>query len=135
MGFHHRMRESWKRRGRWYLRKWPSPRAMASIRGKIGERTDRRPARLPLETVVENLNPVLRGLGAYFRYGNSAGKFDAIDTYVNQRLAILATPSTGYEGGTAPPALTLGGSPASASIASAERSGPRLRMPDGERCR
>jgi RNA-directed DNA polymerase len=98
LGFHHRMRESWKRRGRWYLQKWPSPRAMASIRGKIRERTDRRLARLPLETVVENLNPVLRGWGSYFRYGNSAAKFDAIDTYVNQRLAILASTKHGLRG-------------------------------------
>src|SRR5918993_2350338 len=52
LGFHHRMRESWKRRGRWYLQKWPGPRAMASIRGKIRERTDRRFARLPLDMVV-----------------------------------------------------------------------------------
>jgi RNA-directed DNA polymerase len=91
LGFDHRMRESWKRRGRWYLQRWPSPRAMASIRGKIRERTDRRLARLPLEWAVENLNPVLRGWGAYFRYGNSAAKFAAIDSYVNERLAILAS--------------------------------------------
>ena len=38
------------------------------------------------------------GLGAYFRYGNSAGKFDAIDTYVNQRLAILASTKHGLRG-------------------------------------
>jgi hypothetical protein len=64
LGFHHRMRESWKRPGRWYLQKWPSPRAMASIRGKIRKRTDRRYARLPLEQVAADLN---RGWGAYFR--------------------------------------------------------------------
>jgi RNA-directed DNA polymerase len=98
LGFHHRMRESWKRRGRWYLHKWPSPRAMASIRGKIRERTDRRLARLPLEWAVENLNPALRGWGRYFRYGNSAAKFAAIDSYVNERLAILASAKHGLQG-------------------------------------
>jgi RNA-directed DNA polymerase len=99
LGFHHRMRESWKRRGRWYLQKWPSPRAMASIRGKIRERTDRRFARLPLDMVVKNnLNPVLRGWGAYFRYGNSGQKFAAIDSYVNERLAILASAKHGLNG-------------------------------------
>jgi RNA-directed DNA polymerase len=98
LGFHHRVRESWKRRGRWYLQKWPTPRAMASIRGKIRERTDRRLARLPLAQVVENLNPMLRGWGAYFRYGNSARKFDAIDHYVNQRLAMLASTKHGLHG-------------------------------------
>lgn len=98
LGFHHHMRESWKRRGRWYLQKWPTPRAMASIRGKIRERTDRRYAHLPLEWIVENLNPVLRGWGAYFRYGNSARKFAAIDAYVNQRLAMLASTKHGLRG-------------------------------------
>ena len=98
LGFHHRMRESWKRPGRWYLQKWPSPRAMASIRGKIRNRTDRRYARLPLEQVVADLNPVLRGWGAYFRYGNSAAKFGQIDGYVNARLAILASTKHGLTG-------------------------------------
>ena len=58
---------------------------------KIRERTDRRYAHLPLGWIVENLNPVLRGWGAYFRDGNSARKFAAIDAYVNQRLAMLAS--------------------------------------------
>jgi group II intron reverse transcriptase/maturase len=98
LGFHHRVKESWKRRGRWYLQKWPSPRAMASIRGKIRERTDRRYARLPLDVVVENLNPVIRGWGRYFRYGNSGQKFDAIDSYVHERLAILASVKHGLQG-------------------------------------
>jgi RNA-directed DNA polymerase len=98
LGFHHRMRESWKRPGRWYLQKWPSPRAMASIRGKIRERTDRRFARLPLASAVEDLNPVLRGWGGYFRYGNSAAKFAHIDAYVNERLAILASIKHGLQG-------------------------------------
>ena len=63
LGFEHRMRESWKQPGRWYLQKWPSRRAMASIRGKIRARTDRRYAGLPLEWAVEDLNRVLRGWG------------------------------------------------------------------------
>jgi RNA-directed DNA polymerase len=98
LGFHHRMRKSWKRPGRWYLQQWPTPRAMASIRAKIRERTDRSHARLPLGAVVDNLNPVLRGWGAYFRYGNSAAKFDQIDAYVNQRLAMLASTKHGLHG-------------------------------------
>jgi RNA-directed DNA polymerase len=97
LGFEHRMRKSW-RTGYWYLQKWPSPRAMASIRGKIRDRTDRRYARLPLEWAVEDLNRVLRGWGAYFRYGNSGQKFDTIDSYVNERLAILASAKHGLQG-------------------------------------
>jgi RNA-directed DNA polymerase len=66
LGFEHRVRESKKWRGRWYLQKWPSPRAMASIRAKVKERTALRLASLPLEDVVGHLNSVLRGWGAYF---------------------------------------------------------------------
>ena len=98
LGFEHRMRESWKQPGRWYLQKWPSRRAMASIRGKIRDRTDRRYARLPLEWAVEDLNRVLRGWGNYFRYGNSGRKFAQIDGYVNERLAILASAKHGLQG-------------------------------------
>jgi group II intron reverse transcriptase/maturase len=98
LGFEHRMRESWKQPGRWYLHKWPSARAMTSIRGKIRDRTDRRYARLPLEWAVEDLNRVLRGWGTYFRYGNSGQKFAQIDAYVNERLAILASAKHGLQG-------------------------------------
>ena len=98
LGFHHRVRRSWKYPGRWYLNKWPSKRAMASIRAKIRDRTDRRYARLPLEWAVEDLTPVIRGWGNYFRYGNSGQKFDQIDAYVNERFAILASVKHGLTG-------------------------------------
>ena len=97
LGFHHRMGKS-RKDGRFYLLKWPSARAMAQIRAKIRERTDRRRARLPLEWAVENVNHVVRGWGNYFRYGNSAAKFSAIDSYVNERLAILASAKHGLQG-------------------------------------
>lgn len=91
LGFHHRMVPSWKWQGRYYLHKWPSARAMASIRAKIRAITDRRGASRAIEAVVADLNPVLRGWGAYFRHGNSDAKFAAIDFYVHQRLAQLAS--------------------------------------------
>ncbi len=91
LGFHHRMVESWKRRGRWFLQRWPSQRAMASIRAKIRAKTTRPSAHLPLDYVVRDLNAVLRGWGAYFRYGNSTRKFAVIDSYVHERLALLVS--------------------------------------------
>jgi RNA-directed DNA polymerase len=90
LGFHHRKTPS-KWGDRRYLSKWPSPRAMASIRAKVRERTDRRFASRDLHDVVGDLNPVLRGWGAYFRYGNSNRKFAAIDSYVHWRLSKLAS--------------------------------------------
>jgi RNA-directed DNA polymerase len=89
LGFHMRKVESWRWRGKFYLQRWPSARAMGSIRAKIRALTDRRYAGLALEAIVERLNPVIRGWGNYFRVGNSARKFHQIDSYVHERLAIL----------------------------------------------
>ena len=91
LGFHHHKVESWRWRSRWYLQRWPSQRAMASIRAKIRDATDRRFVGYSLETAVLRLNPVLRGWAAYFRVGNSSRKFTTIDSYVHMRLARLAS--------------------------------------------
>jgi len=98
LGFHHRMVESRKRPGRWWLNKWPSPRAMASIRGKVRDMTAPSRVGLDLGIVVEQLNPVLRGWGNYFRQGNSSSKFGAIDHYVHERVAVLASRKHGLSG-------------------------------------
>lgn len=99
LGFAMRKRESRKWPGRFYLHRWPSARAMRQVRAKVTELTRRRPyAGEPLEVVVANLNPVLRGWGAYFRRGNSARKFAQVDHHVNQRLAMLASAKHGLRG-------------------------------------
>jgi RNA-directed DNA polymerase len=91
LGFHHHKVASWRRRGRWYLQRWPATRAMNAIRAKVREATDRRFVGHSLAWIVGNLNRVLRGWGAYFRHGNSARKFADIDSYVHERLAIFAS--------------------------------------------
>jgi RNA-directed DNA polymerase len=98
LGFHLRKCQSWRRRGRWYLLRWPSRKAMAAIRVKVRDRTQRRHASLPIAQVVANLNPVLRGWGNYYRYGNSSRQFKAIDSYVRRRLARLASTKHGRPG-------------------------------------
>jgi RNA-directed DNA polymerase len=92
------MQKSWKYPGHYYLQKWPSDRAMASIKARIRERTPRGYAAGELKYIVAGLNPVLRGWGAYFRYGNSARKFNAVDGYVHMRLAKLASVKHGLSG-------------------------------------
>ncbi len=71
---------------------------MASIKAKVRERTPRGYAGRDLRQVVEELNPVLRGWGAYYRYGNSSRKFNVIDSYVHERLAKLASVKHGISG-------------------------------------
>jgi hypothetical protein len=91
LGFHHRKVESWKWRGKFYLQRWPSARAMQVLRAKVRAATVVSKAERPVSAVVADLNPVLRGWGAYFRNGNSGRKFNAVDGYVYERLAILAS--------------------------------------------
>ncbi len=98
LGFHLRMCRSEKRSDRYYLKSWPSKRAMASIKAKVRQMTDRRYVGLSLDTVVDRLNPVLRGWAGYFRYGNSWKKFQAVNSYVHQRMAILASNKYGLHG-------------------------------------
>jgi hypothetical protein len=78
LGFHLHKVESWKWRGRYYLQRWPSDRAMVAIRAKVREATDRRFVGYPVDWVVVRLNRVLRGWGAYFRSsqdGQGAGQY------------------------------------------------------------
>jgi group II intron reverse transcriptase/maturase len=98
LGFHHRMVKSWKGTRRWWLNKWPSPRAMSSIREKVRAFTGSSRVGADLRVVVEDLNPVLRGWGAYFRQGNSSAKFGAVDAYVHERMARLASRKYGLRG-------------------------------------
>jgi RNA-directed DNA polymerase len=78
-------------KGREYLFRWPSPRAMNRIRARIRELTDRRrwAGMKDIREVIRVLNPVLRGWGSYFRTGNASMKFQQVDRYVWQRLCRL----------------------------------------------
>jgi RNA-directed DNA polymerase len=76
-----------KRKRLYFLHRWPSQRAMKSVRQRIREMTS--PAWnwvKDVRVLIKNLNPVLRGWGNYFRTGNAAKKFKRIDSYVWRRL-------------------------------------------------
>ena len=78
-------------KGRNYLFRWPSPRAMKSVRAKVRDLTGRRRCAgvKDIREVIAEVNPVLRGWGNYFRTGNASGKFNAVDRYTRQRLLTL----------------------------------------------
>ena len=63
---------------------------MERIRERIKAITSPRPRLLePLQHLIAELNPVLRGWGVYFRVGNSSRHFTQIDRYVHERLALF----------------------------------------------
>lgn len=78
-----------KRVIRYYLHRWPSQAAMKRLREKVRDRTGRSRAGTRIEWLIEDLNPILRGWGNYFRTGNAATKFRQIDAYVVRRLKRL----------------------------------------------
>jgi group II intron reverse transcriptase/maturase len=84
-------------KGRTYLFRWPSPKAMNRIRDQIRELTDRRrrAGMKDIREVIRDLNPVLRGWSNYFRTGNASAKFQQVDLYVNQRLVRLMSEHRG----------------------------------------
>ena len=78
-------------KGRNYLFRWPSQRAMKAIRSRVRDLTGRprRAGMKDIREVIGDLNPVLRGWGGYFRTGNASAKFNQVDRYVHRRLLRL----------------------------------------------
>ena len=79
----------WEREKRriYFLHRWPSAKSMKRVRQRVRELTDRRWNGVKdVCVMISNINPVLRGWGAYFRTGNAAKKFNQLDRYVWRRL-------------------------------------------------
>ena len=70
LGFQHRWVRARSQRARQvqFLARWPSDKAMQRIRDRIRELTDRHRLLLAVEAVVADVNHVLRGWAAYFRF-------------------------------------------------------------------
>ena len=93
LGFHHRLIRVASRRDRGrsvtFLARWPADRAMRQARDRIRELTRRSRLLLPNEVIVEDINRFLRGWAAYFRFGNSAVRFEKIMHHVWTRMALV----------------------------------------------
>jgi RNA-directed DNA polymerase len=90
LGFHHRRMPSWRWPGKAYLQRWPSQRAQRNVRRKIRDITAPRTLlSLSLEAMIARIAPIIRGWGAYFRWGNSSKVFACIDQYVTLRLVLF----------------------------------------------
>ena len=93
LGFHHRLVRVTSRRNHrrsvTFLARWPADRAMRHARDRIRELTRRSRLLLPVEVIVDEVNRFLRGWAAYFRYGNSAVRFEKIMHHVWTRVALV----------------------------------------------
>jgi hypothetical protein len=81
----------WEQSGKrlYFLNRWPSQRSMKRIRQRVREMTPRGRCHADIREVIDQLNPVLRGWGNYFRTGNAARPFNHLDAYVWRRLKSL----------------------------------------------
>jgi len=73
------------RRGKMNCYKWPTPKAVSRVKEKVRRAIGRR-GNWELTEAIRRVNPILRGWGNYFRYGNSSEQFDKVDRYVRWRL-------------------------------------------------
>ncbi len=93
LGFHHRLvRVTGRRNHKWsvtFLARWPSDRAMEHARDRLRELTRRSRLLLPVGVIVDEVNRFLRGWAAYFRYGNSAVRFEKIMHHAWTRMALV----------------------------------------------
>lgn len=89
LGHTHRKRRSIQRRpDRYYMNRWPSPKAQKRIRERVHALTSvRGTAGKDLrELIAKDINPVVRGWGNFFRHGNASQVFKDTDVYVAQRI-------------------------------------------------
>jgi RNA-directed DNA polymerase len=92
LGFHHRLVRSRGLNGKkqvTFLARWPADKAVQRARDRIRELTCRSRLLLPVKWIVEDLNRFLGGWAAYFRFGNSAARFEKIRNYARMRLALF----------------------------------------------
>jgi len=71
---------------RYYLQRWPSPKATKKLRDRVRELTGKRQSGKDVKQIVAELTPVLRGWGNYFRTGNADREFNKMDYFVVRSL-------------------------------------------------
>ena len=67
---------------RYYVQRWPSPKATKKLRDRVREITSKRQSGKDVKQLIVELTPVLRGWGNYFRTGNADREFNKMDTFV-----------------------------------------------------
>ena len=79
-----------------FLQRCPSQRSMKRVRQRVKQMTgSNRNGVKDVRKIIDDLNPVLRGWGNYFRTGNAAQKFTQVDEYV--RASALHAEAQGSE--------------------------------------
>ena len=120
--------------GRWYFQKWPSAPGHGLHQGQ-GQRAHRRRfARPELRDVVGSSTPCC-GAGGLLPPRKLTRKFATVDSYVHQRMAMLASNKHGLRGRNWATRFNYGWLTDLGIYRLSGTVATGLRMPDGERCR
>ena len=65
--------------------KWPRKKAVQAFKDKVRHVTRRQQPR-NVVMVIDQLNPLIRGWGNYFKHGNSKSCFERLDSWIRMRL-------------------------------------------------
>jgi group II intron reverse transcriptase/maturase len=71
---------------KYYMHRWPSPKATKKLRDRVRELTSKRQSGKDVKQIIAELTPVLRGWGHYFRTGNADREFNQMDGFVYKSL-------------------------------------------------
>lgn len=85
LGMHFRLKSMRSHPTRRFCYRWPSTKAMHSIRHKIRDAMGHDDL-YSLDEKIRALNPILRGWGQYFRISNAHRHFKKVDSYVYTKL-------------------------------------------------
>jgi RNA-directed DNA polymerase len=96
LGFTHRRMRS--RKGSYWCYRWPSQKAVRRAKDEIRARTAPWLFPKPVAAVVEDLNRFLRGWISYFRWGNSAKVFHALERFLDERVARFISRKHSHKG-------------------------------------
>lgn len=81
LGFHFHKRKV-RKMGKLLPYFWPGQKAMKAVGSKIRQIAGYSRKRLPMEKIVSDLNPVVRGWRTYFSVGNSTKQLKALNHYL-----------------------------------------------------
>jgi group II intron reverse transcriptase/maturase len=98
LGYTHRLKPDTRRPTRKRLHRWPSTKAVQRIGEKIKAHLSVMAVAGMIPDVAERLSSVLRGWGAYFRWGHSRATFCKVDNYVRRRFALCLSRIFGRHG-------------------------------------
>ena len=86
------------RQGRLHLCRWPGTKAVQRIFARVKDMLLSPYLTPHLPDIVAALNAVMRGWGAYFRWGETLRVFSKVDNYVRRRFALYLARKYGQKG-------------------------------------